>query len=1017
MGIATLASMGLLGIWLGQGVGSRILSIFAILSAQINLSALSAMILSFLSIATAWLSFTVFHHAIYQNTGLLIWPDKQKLADILADSFPMIGFQRTYPNDRMGLFLITTAWMLNPVSWITSLVEYLRRLMLVKTDRIHSIKLIINWIFLAILLPLKGLAGILNTPYWLVNKIRSIYLRSEIEEKENADDDTDDDLPPLVPVSEEKSDDDLPPLVSAPLISADSKDHEACDHSSCGHVHEKYEWQKGIAGVLWGVGLMLLALLNYDPSSIIKYCITGATALVTLYLGKGTYKSAYDKFFNAKKWDEKFTMDTLYTISTLTIMIVSIAGLFIPNLPHMFEAAPFILGLSYLGKHIESSLKRKVEKTIKITDIAPKFVSKINANGNLENENYRVDQLEIDDFILVKKGQFIPVDGICLEEVIELNTQKINGENYKIFKKEEEIKYVKSGMQILSPESVKIKVTKKISDSYLFKLDQSILKARTNREESPIEKHTGIIFKYFVPTLLFAAIFLGVVLGFVSGLDIGLESGIALAVSLCPCALRFITPLAVKTAISKVAENHGIHFTNGKRLLDANHINTVMLDMSGTITEGKLTIKEQDCIILHPEKFTKEKLLQYVALLETGQGASRPMGKVILDFALKENEKIDADEWLQLAIEGEIDASCRFGIKGMINGQEFIVGSERILEANHIKIPQNLPQESLGHRTYIVCDREIVGTIVARDSVRHDAKNTLALLTKKFGENIHICTGASKETAEYYMHQLGYTPDDTFEETEQYYKNNSGQKIHLVPNCGTLSNEKNNLPNDKDEIKQADFLDEKKDQITKTDYLEDLKKKGKKVMMVGDSANDVDVITKADLGVAMISETSDNITQECAGVVIRDLSSIIKIFNIAEMTQNNIWQNLSISLIYNVAVTVVAAGLSIALKFTFTPVMGIALMVVESTIVLLNLLRFKKQEMPNPPQIIADASDAPKPRPSYTLLKRATERSPSSQSHALLAGTSGLLSRRSSSDLDRVEKAKQIMSKQSSQFT
>jgi Cu2+-exporting ATPase len=209
---------------------------------------------------------------------------------------------------------------------------------------------------------------------------------------------------------------------------------------------------------------------------------------------------------------------------------------------------------------------------------------------------------------------------------------------------------------------------------------------------------------------------------------------------------------------------------------------------------------------------------------------------------------------------------------------------------------------------YIVRGTTIIGQVALTDPLREDAIATVKQL-KRLGKKVHICTGADQATAEKYAALLGISKDNICANT-----------VGAVTKPG---------------------------EVSKTSYIQELKRKGYKVAMVGDSTNDITAIAYSDLGIAVKSSIGDEITQQHAGVVIQQglLFPIATAFDVAEKTKQNIIQNLFVSLTYNSAVTLVAAGLFVALGFTLNPAIGVALMVLESTIVLTNLYRFKHQEI------------------------------------------------------------------------
>lgn len=359
-----------------------------------------------------------------------------------------------------------------------------------------------------------------------------------------------------------------------------------------------------------------------------------------------------------------------------------------------------------------------------------------------------------------------------------------------------------------------------------------------------------------------------------------------------PCALSLITPMAVKIGMKKASEN-GIHFNNGKALQAAADIDTVVFDLNGTLTQGKMVVKS-----LH---ITDKKYLRPIALLESQ--SDHPVAKIIKSYM--EQQDTASTEPLEIT---SIDKSHHSGMKGIINGEVFIIGNKDMLAANGITSidkPYDNPEKG---SVYIVRGTTVIGQIALIDPLREDAIATVKQL-KRLGKSVHICTGADQATAEKYAALLGIPKDNICANT-----------------VGAVT---------------------KKGEVSKTSYIQQLKQKGFKVAMVGDAANDATAIAYSDIGIAVKSSIGDSITEQHAGIVVQQglLFPIATAFDVAQKTKQNIFQNLFVSLSYNSIITLVAAGLFVALGFALNPVLGVALMVLESTIVLTNLYLFKQQDI------------------------------------------------------------------------
>lgn len=664
----------------------------------------------------------------------------------------------------------------------------------------------------------------------------------------------------------------------------DQKKAVTHDHHHHGHAHDhshshENHWLKAALGLIWGIGLIALSLTTFNIPLIVYFAITGLTTLMTLYLGFNVYKSAWNAL-REKNWDTT----TLYTISTLTIVAVSIASLFIPGLPMMFEAAPLVLGFWHLGEGVEHTLINEIEKKLDVRDCLPQLVQLIgNPNKKISPKN-----LIPNDKIILNKGEVIPVDGVLTTKAL-LYTTRIDGSPHlKVFNPGDE---VKAGMRLADHiPTLEMRVTKTYQNSYLSLIAKNIEKA--NNEKAPVEVFANRILKYFIPGLLVVALGSGIIIGSLFSPALAIQCVISVLVSACPCALSLITPMAVKIGMKKASEN-GIQFKDGKTLQAAADIDTVVFDLNGTLTQGNIVVQS---LLISDKKF-----LNHIALLESH--SDHPTAKKILSFI--RNQDYVANNTLKITC---VDKSHHSGIKGIIDNETFMIGNKDMLLANgitQINEPYDNPENG---SVYIVHGKTVIGQVDLIDPLREDAIATVKQLQEQ-GIAVHICTGADLATAKKSADLLGISP-----------KNICANTVGAVSKTG---------------------------EVSKESYIALLKRKGCNVAMVGDAINDIPAIAKAKVGIAVTSGIGDSITKQHAGIVLQQgrLFPVATAFDVAAKTKQNITQNLFVSLTYNSTITLVAAGLFVAIGFALNPALGVALMVLESAIVLSNLYRFKHQEV------------------------------------------------------------------------
>lgn len=648
--------------------------------------------------------------------------------------------------------------------------------------------------------------------------------------------------------------------------------HHCHDHN-CGHDHDHNEnhWLKAGLGLSFGVVMLALSLAGVALPMLWVFVLTGIGAALTLYLGFNIYQSAFESLGKGQ-WNHA----TLYTISSLVLVAVSIAGLFFPGFLIIGETAAMILGFWHLGEAIEHSLIDKLEEELDIRDCLPKKVKR-------DNQLVAVEDLEPGDIIEIQPGDVIPVDGVLQTEA-RLETTRVNGSSK--LKRFQPGDAVKSGMQLPkhSP-ALRVEVLKPYAESHLS-IEASNIQ-RAHKEKAPLEVLTSQILKYFTPTILAIAIISGVVIGFLFTPMLAIQCAVAVLVSACPCVLSLITPMTVKLAMKK-GHDIGVRFKDSKAVQSGAEIDDVVFDQNGTLTEGEsrvtgLELPEQDYV-------------RHLALLE--QEAEHGIGRAIHTY-LHQTYEVNIDG---LTLEA-FDQSNHSGLKARIDGEDFIVGNKDMLASHGIQDfppPFNNPENG---QIYFVRNQTIIGQIQLHDKIRPDAIPMLRALEKQ-GKRIHMATGDYIETALAVATKLGIPHS-------QVYANSSE---------GTRS---------------------------KVEYIKSLQAKGRKVAMVGDSANDASAIAHADLGIAVKSPTAHAITEHQAGIVLQqgELFPIAQTFEIASSAKQTITANLGISLGYNGAITLLAAGLFIALGLTLNPVIGVALMILESTIVMCVLLAFKASEL------------------------------------------------------------------------
>lgn len=671
-------------------------------------------------------------------------------------------------------------------------------------------------------------------------------------------------------------------------------------------------WFLGALGCITGIGLLVLSLTLGALPLIAMIPIAGLSVLLTLALGARSYHEAWKKLVNA----QTLTMDTLFAVSTISVLVVSLTSFFIPWLPMMFEAGLLIYGFRHIGIAIEETIKEKISSA-QFQDRAPRQVKLLTPQGI---KDAPLEQIKPDDILIIHPGDLIPLDGYCDNDSIIYNTIITGAILPRHFRSGEK---VLAGMRLAEDApTLRLRVLRPTKQSYLARLDEGI--SQSINEKAPLEIKTGQLLSYFIPAVITLAVASGIIIGLFFPAAIAIQCAISVLVSACPCTLGLIIPLAVKTGIHKAAE-HGVQFKNSKVLQEAEQIDTIVFDLNGTLTTGVPVVKHYS--VFDNSGYSPDQFLSICSALE--EQSVHPVGKSIHYFSRQNSSH-------KIAVSKPND-SHHSGIFGSINGKDYTIGSRSLMNAIDIStssVEGNLELAAGDSLVFLAEETKLIGYIIITDPLRKDAIKTIKTLTD-MGKEIHLCTGADEKTAQRYAAALGIN------------------KIYA-----------NSVPTER---KHGDR--------SKPAYIKWLKSKGHKVAMVGDAGNDALALAASDLGIAVLSQDSDELTQQNAGAIIHsgNLLPIISTFAISEQTVSNIKQNLVFSLGYNLAAVLVAGGLLIAIGITLNPAVGVALMAIQASLILLNVYRFKEQSLEH---VQNDAKEealpAEEPNSSHERIKKHT---------------------------------------------
>lgn len=583
-------------------------------------------------------------------------------------------------------------------------------------------------------------------------------------------------------------------------------------------------------------------------------------------------------------------MDSLVAIGTGSAFIYSLVmTVMIPQRPesvhHLyFESAAIVITLVMLGKYMESKSKGKTSEAIrKLIALAPD-VSVLVRNGVEIQVN--TDEIVMGDILLIKPGNKIPLDGEVTQGESSVDESMLTGESIPVEKTPGE-RVIGGSMNYNG--TMQIKVTHVGNDTMLSKIISMIEEAQGKK--APISKLADTVAGYFVPVVMGIAVAAALV-WFLLGYDAAFVVNIFVSVLViaCPCALGLATPTAIMVGTG-LGAGHGILFRSGVALEILQKTDTVVLDKTGTITEGKPKVVEVVSVS------TDQEFVKIAAACE--RYSEHPLGQAIVTYGLEQglvSPEMDSNIKNFEAVSGR-------GIRAAYQDTSILIGNRRFMEEERQDI-SNLEEAaklsaSKGQTPmFVVVDSQAAGMICVADTVKKSSKEAIAHL-KKAGMEVIMLTGDNQITADYIGGLVG-----------------ADQVIAEV------------LP------------------AHKADIVAKLQQKGRKVLMAGDGINDAPALVQADVGVA-IGDGSD-IALESSDVVLMksDLQDVYKAVKLSRGTIRNIKQNLFWAFFYNILGIPVAAGVLYAINgVLLSPMLAGLAMSFSSVCVVGNALRLRRLKL------------------------------------------------------------------------
>lgn len=640
----------------------------------------------------------------------------------------------------------------------------------------------------------------------------------------------------------------------------------------------------------WALALPLMVLgMVFMDMPYTNYIMMVLTAPVVFYFGRTFFINAWKQARHGQA-----NMDTLVALSTGIAYAFSAFNTFFPEFWHArgleahvyYEAAAMIIAFISLGKLLEEKAKSNTSSAIKkLMGLQPKTVRAI-ING-VEQE-IPVAAVQVGHHIIVRPGEKVPVDGIVVSGSSFVDESMISGEPIPVEKT--------SGQKVFAGTvnqkgSFQFEAQKVGGETVLAQIIKMVQQAQGSK--APVQRLVDKVAGVFVPVVIGISIltFIAwIVVGGDDALTHALLTSITVLVIACPCALGLATPTAIMVGVGKGAENN-ILIKDAESLELAHKVNAVILDKTGTITEGKPLVTD---LVWNAEGHIVDS---YKSILYTLESRSEhPLADAVSHKLVQESiESVEVHSFESVTARG---------VKGVVEGEKYFVGNAKLVEENGIAIPEHIRtlgsklQEEAKTVVYFANGRTVLAVIAIADKIKPTSKAAIVSLQNK-DIDVYMLTGDNEQTAKAVASQVGL----------KHYKAEV-------------------LPSDK------------------ANFVEALQKEGKVVAMVGDGINDSHALAQADISIAMGKGSDIAMDVAKMTLITSDLQSIPKALNLSHKTIVGVRQNLFWAFIYNVIGIPIAAGVLYPVNgFLLDPMIAGAAMALSSVSVVANSLRLRRAKI------------------------------------------------------------------------
>ena len=589
-------------------------------------------------------------------------------------------------------------------------------------------------------------------------------------------------------------------------------------------------------------------------------------------------------------------MFTLIAMGTGVAWIYSILGTLLPDLfpaamrgedgavSVYFEAAAVITVLVLLGQVLELKAREETSGAIRaLLDLSPKIARRLRPDGT--DEDVTLDQVQVGDQLRVRPGERVPVDGAIVDGRSSIDESMVTGESMPVTKAVGD-KVI--GATMNQSGGFVMRADKVGRDTVLAQIVQMV--AQAQRSRAPIQRLADQVSAWFVPAVIAVAILAfaaWAIWGPEPRFAYGLVAAVSVLIIACPCALGLATPMSIMVGVGRGAQS-GVLIKSAEALERFERVNTLVIDKTGTLTEGKPSV-----VAIRTTGLRDNELLRLAASIE--RNSEHPLAAAIVRAA--------KDRGLSLSAAQDFDFPVGKGVTGTVEGHRLIIGNKRIMSELGINTADlDRPADELRREgataIYVAVDGQAAGILAIADPIKATTSQAITAL-KEAGIRVVMLTGDNKTTARAVAQKLGIS-----------------------------------------EV-EAEVLPEDKGKIVAR-----YRSEGRVVAMAGDGVNDAPALAAADVGIAM--GTGTDVAMESAGVTLLkgDLNGIVRARHLSAATMANIRQNLFFAFFYNAAGIPVAAGVLYPMfGILLSPIIAAAAMALSSVSVIVNALRLNQARL------------------------------------------------------------------------